>query len=58
MAVYSIDNRRDYGETRFVALGNLDARLHVLCYTETAVGIRIISFRRANAREVRRYEKA
>jgi len=57
-AVQSIDTRRDYGETRMVALGYLDARLHVLCYTETATGIRVTSFRRANAREVRRYEKA
>ena len=56
-AVISVDDRRDYGEQRFVALGQLDGRLHVLCYTETATGIRVISFRKANAREVRRHEK-
>jgi hypothetical protein len=29
------DTRRDYGETRFVAVGYLGNRLHVLCFTET-----------------------
>lgn len=57
-AVLAVDNRRDYGETRLVSLGYLDGRLHVLCFVETAAGIRVISFRRANAREVRRYESA
>jgi len=57
-AVFSIDDRRDYGEVRQVALGYLDARVHVLCFIETEAGIRVISFRRANAKEVRRYEKA
>jgi uncharacterized protein len=57
-AIRSIDTRRDYGETRHVALGYLDMRLHVLCFVETATGIRVISFRRANAKESRRYENA
>ncbi|WP_267912117.1 BrnT family toxin [Melaminivora jejuensis] len=35
----------------------LDERLHVLCFTPTPGGIRIISFRKANAREERRYER-
>jgi len=52
------DRRREYGETRYVALCYLDNRLHVLCFTETAKGIRVISFRKANAREVRRYGKS
>ena len=54
-AMYAIDDRREYGETRYVALGMLGDRLHVLCFVETEDGIRIISFRKANAREVRRY---
>jgi uncharacterized protein len=57
-ALRSIDVRRDYGETRLVALGYLDRRLHVLCFVEAAVGIRVISFRRANSRERKRYEAA
>jgi uncharacterized protein len=51
------DLRHEYGEARFVALGRLRGRLHVLCFTETTDGIRIISFRKANDREVMRYAK-
>ena len=57
-AMRSIDTRRDYVETRHIALGYLDRRLHVLCFVETATGIRVTSFRRANAREAKRYENA
>ena len=56
-ATVDVDNRRDYGETRYVAAGYLDGRLHILCFTETAHGIRVISFRKANARESRKYGK-
>jgi uncharacterized DUF497 family protein len=56
-AVFRIDDRRDYGETRIRALGFLDGRLHALVFTEIAVGIRVISFRKANKREVREYEQ-
>jgi len=31
--------------------------LHVACFTETKDGIRVISFRKANNREVKRYEQ-
>lgn len=51
------DSRREYGETRYVALGGVRGRLHVLCFTETADGIRVISFRKANDREVKLYAK-
>ena len=50
------DERKAYPEARYVALGFLDARLHVLCFTPVAGGIRAISFRKANTREVRDYE--
>jgi len=56
-ALIQIDQRVDYGETRYVALGLLHGRLHVLCFAETADGIRVISFRKANQREVNRYAK-
>jgi uncharacterized DUF497 family protein len=45
------DLRRTYPESRFVAIGYLDGRLHVLVFSETERGIRVISFRKANARE-------
>ena len=53
-----IDRRRDYGETRFTSTGYLGERLHVICFTETDDGIRVISFRKANDREKKKYEKA
>lgn len=55
-AIFSLDGRRDYGEIRRRALGILDGRLHALVFVETTLGIRIISFRKANSREVSRYE--
>ncbi len=57
-AVIDVDRRQDYGETRILALGFLDARLHLLCYVELGSDIRVISFRKANSREIKRYEKA
>jgi uncharacterized DUF497 family protein len=57
-ALVAVDDRKAYGEVRYVALGMLDDRLHVLCFTETADGIRVISLRKANSREVARHAKA
>ncbi len=51
------DLRRIYPERRFVAVGHLDKRLHVLCFTPAEGGIRVISFRKANHREARKYDK-
>lgn len=50
-----IDDRRDYQETRYRALGLLNDRVHCLVFTETVDGIRVISFRKANQREVKLY---
>ncbi|MDO9271058.1 MAG: BrnT family toxin [Methylobacter sp.] len=55
-ALFTIDNRRDYGETRYRALGFIDQRLHALVFAETIGGIREISFSLANKREVKHYE--
>lgn len=55
-AVFDIDERRDYGEQRYRALGLSGGRVYALVYVETHLGIRVISFRRANLREVRKYE--
>lgn len=56
-ALIHVDNRNDYGETRYIALGSLHGRLHVLCFAEVPGGIRVISLRKANSREVSRYAK-
>ncbi len=55
-AVFFVDSRRDYGETR--AVGYLDRRLHTLCFTETPTVIRVISFRRSNRKEARQHGKS
>lgn len=56
-AVIWIDARQAYPEIRFSALGLLAGRVHSLIFSETADGIRVISFRKANEREVKRYEQ-
>ena len=38
------------------ALGWLDKRIHALVFVETELGIRVVSFRKANKREVSIYE--
>jgi uncharacterized DUF497 family protein len=51
------DQRWDYGEERFRALGIVEGRVYVVVFTRRNKAIRIISARRANSREVKRYEK-
>jgi uncharacterized protein len=51
------DIRYVYPECRFVAVGYLNDRLHVLCFALIHGGIRVISFRKANAREGKAHEK-
>ncbi len=53
-----VDDRKDYGEARYRAIGFLAERLHALVFTETPLGVRVISFRKANQREERLYEQA
>lgn len=57
-AVVYEDERFDYGETRMIALAPLRGRLHVVCYCERGEVRWIISFRKANRREVRAYARA
>ncbi len=57
-ALVEQDSRKDYPEVRYVAIGYLVSRLHVLCFTGIEGGIRVISFRKANSREVKIYEQA
>ena len=55
-ALMERDDRADYGEDRFLALGMIGGRLHILVFTPRQGGIRVISLRKANHREVRRYD--
>ena len=50
------DRRKGYGERRFQALGRIDGRLHVLVFTPRGTKTHVISLRKANTREVKRYE--
>jgi uncharacterized DUF497 family protein len=52
-----VDARRDYGETRFTLFGRVAGRLCVVSYTMRAGIYRIISARKANSREMSRYDK-
>lgn len=56
-ALFYIDDRKDYGEIRIRALGRLSGRIHALVFIETNSGIRVISFRKANTREITLYEQ-
>jgi uncharacterized DUF497 family protein len=49
------DDRRDYGEPRFITLGHLRGRLVLIAWTPRGAARRIISMRKANARERERY---
>ncbi len=49
------DTRFDYGEERLVCFGYVEGRLHVCVYTVREDTFRMISVRKANAREIRRY---
>lgn len=46
------DTRRDYGETRMIALGAIGERLYCVVYVDREDARRIISLRKANYREV------
>ena len=55
-ALIVADTRKDYGERRFQALGLIAPRLHVLVFTPRSGKTHVISLRKANKREVKRYE--
>ena len=46
------DQRQDYGERRFQALGFIGDRLYMLVFTPRPGAVHVISLRKANKREV------
>ncbi|MCD2175590.1 BrnT family toxin [Rhizobium sp. C4] len=52
-----VDDRRDYGEMRFNMLAKVGERVFHVTYTLRGDVIRIISARKANEREQKRYER-
>ena len=49
-----VDDRRDYGEPRFVTTGSLDSRLGVFVWTPRGSARRIISMRHCHERETKK----
>ncbi|MBM4201087.1 MAG: BrnT family toxin [Gammaproteobacteria bacterium] len=52
------DVRRTYGEPRQCGIGYIGLRLYFVAFVDRADGRRVISLRKANAREVKRYAEA
>jgi len=55
-AISALDNRNDYGEARYQALGFVGDRLYCVVYVDRNEGRRIISLRKAKNREYKEYE--
>jgi uncharacterized DUF497 family protein len=51
------DDRKDYGEIRLQLWGLIGGRLHIAVVTPRGEDLRVISLRKANTKEVKRYEK-
>ena len=51
----AVDARRDYREIRISCLGEIEGRVYAVVYTWRGEDRRIISARKANARETRTY---
>ncbi len=56
-ALIQEDTRKAYGERRFQVLGFIGERLHALVFTPREGRVHVISLRKANSREVKRYAK-
>ncbi len=54
-AITWLDRRREYGEDRTAGLGYVGNRLCFVAFVDRAHERRIISLRKANSREVKRY---
>lgn len=54
---YRVDERCDYGETRYRGVGLIGDRLYAIAFTFRNETIRVISLRKANGREVRDYAR-
>jgi hypothetical protein len=52
-----IDDRRDYGEVRWLSFGLLGDRLVVVVWTDRDDARHIISMRKANEREKKKYRR-
>jgi uncharacterized protein len=51
-----VDDRQDYGETRYLALGTIGGDIFAVVYTMRGDNIRLISARKARKKEYERYQ--
>jgi uncharacterized DUF497 family protein len=51
------DDRRDYGESRMLTVGHIRGRMVIVIWTPRGNSRRVISMRKANAREKARFGK-
>lgn len=56
--VEQVDHRRDYGETRIIAMGTMRGREIVVVYVHRRDALRIISARKANSHERENYRRS
>jgi uncharacterized DUF497 family protein len=52
------DTRQDYREDRFLGFRPVDGRLYCVVFTPRDGAMRVISFRKANEREIHEYEQS
>ena len=50
-----VDNRKNYGEIRYITIGEINSLIYVVVYTKRNGHYRIISARRANHEEKQNY---
>jgi len=55
ISTVALDTRHDDGEDRYRPWGLINGRLHVMAFTMRGSTVRVISFRKANTTEVKRY---
>lgn len=53
-----VEDRRDYGERRFIAISRIGGVPHAVVFTWRGDTMRLISFRRAHEKELRRHGHA
>lgn len=53
-----VDDRADYGELREIGYAAISERLDCVVFTQRGDTFRVISLRKANHREISRYEQA
>ena len=56
-AVEWADTRKDYGEERKLVAAPLNGRVHIAVVTARGTALHVISFRKANRKEVAKYEQ-